>query len=177
MPDKMLFLLGMALCALTPQEETQLKELAALYAQIDNLSQKAPLNINKITLLTAPAEGRGIYQELRGPAHSEELYLYAQLQNHTIREVEPERYEIHLSSDIAIYDEDGTLLVQDRGFGRSHFFAKTKHRETYVNIAIRAHGIPDGRYTLKLTVTDILSGKKANASVPFAVQLDRGPNV
>ncbi len=170
MLSSILLILSLSAATYTPEEQAALNELATLYQKLDELSAKAPLFINKIVLLKEPAEGRGIYQEIRGPIHSDELYLYAQIQNHTIKPDNHGQFEINLVSDIAILDPAGEVLVQDRGFGRSHFFAKTKHRETYINIAVRAFGIPNGKYRLKLTITDILSGKKAAAEIPFTVQ-------
>ena len=153
-------------------------ELSAAAAELRTISQEvekqAPLEIVDARILYKPAEGLGIYKPLPlGRVMGDELYIYAQLRQHNLRQ-KGNRWELHLVSDLIILDENGAELARDEGFGESRFSARAEHRDTFVNIAVRAVGLPDGDYRVRLVIHDRIGKKSAQVEMPFT-RLARQP--
>lgn len=133
------------------------------------LAEKAPLKISDAQVLLEPADGLGMYKKApNGVVHQNEVYLYAQVQNHCLKKT-PKGFELYLVSDLIVFDSQGNELVRDVGFGTSRFEAAVPHRDTFVNIAVRATGLPQGKYRVRLLIHDRIGNKKDHADVWFEV--------
>jgi hypothetical protein len=55
-------------------------------------------------------------------------------------------------------------------FGESRFRARAAHRDTFVNIALRVHGLPAGKYRIVLVVHDEIGHKKGSVEIPFVMR-------
>ena len=69
-------------------------------------------------------------------------------------------------SDLLVLDSQGNELAQDLGFGTSEFTAKTEHRDTFVNIALKATGLPPGPYVFRLIIHDKIGNKRGQVDIP-----------
>jgi hypothetical protein len=130
---------------------------------------KAPLEVVDVQLLGAPPEGLGMYTPLpdaraRGP----EVYLYAQVRNHGLRETHG-FFELHLVSELVIYDASGAELARDTNFGESRFTARVPHRDTFVVIALRPAGLPSGEYRVQLVLHDEIGKKSGKGETRLVV--------
>lgn len=141
----------------------QARELEAAVAA------RAPLGVSSGRLLTRPAEGLGIYEEAKGGlVRGEEMFFYAEVRHYGLRPVD-KRFLLHLRSDIIVLDEAGQELARDEGFGESRFTARARHRDTFVNIAVRATGLPRGKYRMRLVIHDKIGGKRGQVEIPFGI--------
>ena len=143
--------------------------IAAAVRELDRAAAAlAPLEVFDGQALSSPAEGLGIYDPLpNGITRNEEIYLYAQVQNHTVRPLPGGWLELHLVSDLIILDANGAELARDMAFGESRFSARAIHRDTFVNIALRVKGLPSGNYRARLVVRDLPTGRVGQVEIPF----------
>jgi hypothetical protein len=131
------------------------------------LADKAPLEVTDGQALAEPASGLGIYHRLAdGVVRQSELYLYAQVRNHGVRQVTA-GHELHLVSDLIVLDALGNELARDDAFGESRFVARAVPRDTFVNIALRVTGLDAGAYVARLVVHDRIGGKSRSVDIPF----------
>jgi hypothetical protein len=131
------------------------------------LSALAPLELGDAQVLVEPAAGLGIYTPLPGGvARQAELYLYAQVRNHGLRQLAG-GWELHLVSDLVVLDEEGNELARDEGFGESRFVARAPPRDTFVSIALRVTGLPSGSYRVRLVMHDRVGKKSQSVEIPF----------
>lgn len=133
------------------------------------LASVAPLRLCDGQVLVAPPAGLGMYEVApKGVIRGDELYLYVQVQQHTLR---PERggFELSLASDLVLLGADGAELARDADLGRSAFWAKAAHRDTFVVVALRVKGLAAGAYRARWTVRDTLGGKHATIELPFTM--------
>lgn len=146
-------------------------DAAKLSRQIDaRIAKDAPLEVFDGRALAAPAQGLGIYHELPdGVVRGDDLYVYAQIRGHSLREIEA-WHELHLVSDLVVLDAEGGELARDTAFGESKFRSRAAHRDTFVNIAVRVHGLPGGKYRIRLVVHDRIGGKDGSVEIPFAIR-------
>ncbi|MBJ80157.1 MAG: hypothetical protein CMH60_02450 [Myxococcales bacterium] len=143
-------------------------EALAITRQLeDSLVQRAHLEVKNGKVLAEPPAGLGMYKELPGGLVKEaEIYLYAEVENHRIRE-KGGNYEIHLVSDLFVLDAQGNELARDEAFGESRFSAKTRHEKTFVLIALKSAGLPTGNYTMRLLVHDKIGNKSSQIDIPL----------
>jgi hypothetical protein len=133
-------------------------------------SLAAPLEVFDGQALSAPPEGLGIFDPLpSGIARNEEIFLYAQVRNHTPRPLAGGWFELHLVSDLIVLDADGNELARDMAFGESKFTARAEHRDTFVAIALRVKGLPKGSYRVRLVVHDQASGRAGQVEISFSM--------
>jgi len=134
------------------------------------VSQHAPLEVVDGRALLAPAAGLGVYRPLpqntlRGP----EIFLYAQVRNHGQRVV-ANGFEQHLVTDLEVLGETGESLVRDNAFGVSRFTSRVRHRDTYINVALKAAGLPSGKFTMRLHLRDRVGKKQGQIDIPLVVR-------
>jgi len=145
--------------------------LARVRALESELAQKAALEVADGRLLRAPAAAFGVYEPAPGNiVAGKEIYLYATVRNFGSRSLPDGTYELHLVSDLVILDAVGAELARDTGFGESRFAAHTPHRDTFVNIAVAAKGLPPGDYRARLVIHDRVLGKQGEVEVPLHVR-------
>ena len=144
-------------------EKGRWSDAAELAYRLERLAAaRAPLRIVDLQVLATPPDGLGLYSApYGGKIGGAEVYLYAQVRNHTLRQVAG-RHQLHLVSDLVVLDAQGKELARDEALGESRFAARTAHRDTFVVIALRTRGLPVGRYQLKLILHDVLGGKEAS---------------
>lgn len=133
------------------------------------LASVAPLRLFDGQVLVAPPAGLGMYEAApKGAIGGDELFLYAQVQQHMLR---PSRggYELSLASDLVLLGAAGEELARDEDLGRSAFWAKAAHRDTFVVVALRVKGLAAGPYRARWTVRDTLGGKQATIELPFTM--------
>lgn len=148
------------------QNESLLGAHKALYSLERQIAAQAPLEVSDGQLLRAPAAGLGIYTPApKNQIIQDEIFLYAHIRNHVSEKVLG-GYRIHLVSDLLVLDSQGNELAQDRGFGTSEFTAKTEHRDTFVNIALKATGLPPGPYVFRLIIHDKIGNKRGQVDIP-----------
>lgn len=145
-------------------------EASALARSIEaHIAQMAPLEVFDGQALKEPAMGLGIYERLDdGLVAGEELFLYAQVRNHGLQ-AKKNGYELVLVSDLIVLDAKGKELARDEGFGESRFTAHARHRDAFVNIALRAKGLPSGKYIARLVVHDRIKRSSGRVDIPFAM--------
>ena len=152
-------------------KQRQWAEAAHLGRRIEMLAGiRAPLELVDVAILNAPAEGLGLYSPaFKGEVRGDELYLYAQVRNHGVREVHG-FFELHLVSDIVILDGKGKEIARDEGFGESRFSSRVPHRDTFVMIALRVKGLSAGNYRIRLKLHDKVGKKESQRDVPFMIR-------
>ena len=145
--------------------------LAAAARDLDRAaSLLAPLEVLDGQALSTPPAGLGLYDPLpNGVVRSEEIYLYAQVRNHTRRSLPGGWYELHLVSDLVMLDASGNEIARDTAFGESRFTARAEHRDTFIAIALRVKGLPAGAYRVRLVVHDEPSGRVGQTEIPFSM--------
>jgi hypothetical protein len=146
------------------------KARAAAQALEAVIARLSPLEIVECVPLAGPPEGLGMYHPLvLGEVKGEELWLYAQVRNHGMRQVAG-FWELHLVSDLVIFDGQGKEIARDVGFGESRFNARAEQRDTFVVIALRTKGLPKGDYRARLILHDRIGQKDAQADVAFHIK-------
>jgi hypothetical protein len=172
--------LMLLLAAAPPTDLTQLyrehaaagrwREAAAEARKLETAAaQKAPLEIPDIQLLAAPPEGLGMYTPLAdGVARGKEVYLYAQVRNHGMREALG-FFELHLVSELVFFDAEGTEVARDKSFGESRYAARVPQRDTFVVIALSPKGLPSGAYRIQLVLHDEIGKKEGTGEVRLKV--------
>lgn len=134
------------------------------------LAARAPLEIVDIQVLGGPPQGLGMYTPLfKGQVRGEEVFIYAQVRNHGLREVHG-HYELHLATQLVILGEQGKELAREDNFGESRFSARTPHRDTFVVLALRTKGLATGTYRARVTLRDKVGEKQATEEVTFSIR-------
>jgi hypothetical protein len=133
------------------------------------VAQRAPLEVTDGQVIIGPPAGLGMYEPVPGGiVKQDELFLYAQVRNHVLRQ-STRGFELHLVSDLIVIDAKGEELARDQAFAESRYTARVPHRDTFVVIALRSRGLPSGHYRMRVVVTDRIGGSSGQVDIPLQI--------
>jgi hypothetical protein len=161
-----------ALSAATGQETVEPGALAHhLGSAVETLEAFAPLRINDLHLCRK-VNGFGSYEVIEGPAlrAGQPLLVYCEM---TGLAYEPGAgsFRSRLSSQVEVVPAGGGEPVMSQPLGTAEDDCRHPRRDYYVNyrLVLPARMAP-GAYTLRLTQTDLISGRAASSDVSFSVE-------
>ncbi|MBU4563223.1 MAG: hypothetical protein KKE29_00720 [Proteobacteria bacterium] len=137
-----------------------------------NIWQKTPLYIRKFLLTATKASSYGVYQERADNVYSaakDTILLYVEPVGYRITENAQGLYEFGFTSDLAILDTKGNILVGKENFMAVNFKSHTFNREIFLNITVNIGGLPPGDYFLGLRIKDT-GGQSTPLRVPITFQ-------
>ena len=99
---------------------------------------------------------------------TEELFIYIEPANVFISTQEG-RYEIWITQDIFLLDEEGELLLEKTNAVSAHFNTATPILDLYLPNTLYMSTLPVGEYTYKAVLHDVLRGTTATETIDFEV--------
>jgi hypothetical protein len=78
-------------------------------------------------------------------------------------------FRISLDTDVEIRSPGGLILAKSEDFARLEWTGATRNRTFTARISIDMPDLKPGDYELRLTVTDAVSEKTANITLPFSI--------
>jgi len=136
------------------------------------LREKAPLKIENIALATNVYQF-SVYDKRESSvfAPDEPVLIYSEVRNFTSEKIGEELWIIRLSADVQILDVDDILILEQKDFATLEFNVKTPRlSDLMLYPTVTLEGAPSGDYKIKIIVTDVPSGKKADLVVPISIR-------
>ncbi|TKJ44936.1 hypothetical protein CEE35_05980 [Candidatus Aerophobetes bacterium Ae_b3b] len=99
---------------------------------------------------------------------TEEVLVYAEPANY-FTNTQGERYEIWLTLDMIVFDENGEVLLEKTDALSAHFNTATPILDISFPLTIYLNTVPVGKYTFKVVLHDVLRDTEANKTVDFEV--------
>lgn len=167
--NRVLAALSSATSAETPDEPALAHHLSAAVASLEAF---APLQINALTLCRK-VQGFGNYQPLGRQAirAGQQLLLYCEMEGLKYEEGEG-AFRTRLSSRVEVVPAGGGEAVWSLEFGADEDLCRRRRRDYYVDYLFVLPGgstLTPGQYGLRLTQTDLVSGRSVASSVAFQV--------
>ncbi|MBA7710324.1 hypothetical protein ES703_119264 [subsurface metagenome] len=137
-----------------------------------DLREKAPLKIEN-TALVNEIHQFGMYDERENSVFvpGETILIYSELRNFTSETIGEKLYAIRINEDIQILDVEDNLIFEQKKFVSVELTFKTRGvTDLMLENTITLDGLPSGNYKIKITVTDIPSGKKVDFVVPISIR-------
>jgi hypothetical protein len=141
-----------------------------LSAAVDTLESYTPMQIRVLTLCRK-VDGYGRYESLESPnIHVGKPFLiYCELDGLRYEENE-EGFRSRLSSRVEVVPTSGGAPVWSEAHPTAEDLCRRRRRDYYANYrVVLPPTIPPGEYALRLTQTDLLSGKSVASSVDLHV--------
>jgi hypothetical protein len=136
----------------------------------DALRALTPLQIPTLALCRR-VDGYGAYEPLppRLPAQREKgVVLYCEIEGFFSRLGDRRLWETRLSQEVWLYDGQGQAVWHDSSITVD--VSRHRRRDFFIARIIHFPGtLAEGQYTLKVALTDSLSGKVAEAALPLQV--------
>ena len=139
---------------------------SALLAIWDEL----PLTVRNATFTAGPATGYGAYPAREGASFSagETVNVYAEVLGYGFAEKDGLQAAA-IDADLFLVSEDGRTLARQDKFLSLDFAGTEKRLETYLSFQTSLSGFPAGAYALEVRLTDNVSGKVAEFSLPLTL--------
>ena len=136
------------------------------------LREKAPLRIENIALVTEIYEfGNYDKRENSVFAPGESILIYSELRNFTSQKIGEELWRVCFNEDFQLLDVDDSLIFEKKDFATYELHFKTPPLTgLLLQNTLSLSGLPSGDYKLKIVVTDVPSGKKADLVVPISIR-------
>ncbi len=99
---------------------------------------------------------------------TEELLIYIEPAN-VFTSTQEGRYEIWITQDIFLFDEEGELLLEKRDAISAHFNTAIPILDLYLPNTLYMSTLPIGKYTYEAVLHDVLRGTTATKSIDFEV--------
>lgn len=147
------------------------KGIAALVDLADHLRPAAPLQIPTMAICTR-VDGFGVYDTLT-PQQLSDLresgfVLYCELQGFASRQQE-QNWETRLAQQISLIDAGGQTVWRDQP-NTIVDLCRRQRRDFYIARIIHLpEDLPEGKYTLRMTLEDQLTGRKTQADLPLQI--------
>ncbi len=136
------------------------------------LREKAPLEIENIALATNVYQF-SVYDKRESSvfAPDEPILIYCEVKNFTSEKMGEELWIIRLSADVQILDVDDNLILEQKDLVTLEFNVKTPRlSDLMLYPTVTLGGAPSGDYKIKIIVTDVPSGKKADLVIPISIR-------
>ncbi|MBA7699732.1 hypothetical protein ES703_108432 [subsurface metagenome] len=136
------------------------------------LREKAPLKIENTALVTEIYQF-GMYDKRENSvfAPDEPILIYSEVRNFTSKKIGEELHAIRLNEDLQLLDVDNNLIIEQKEFGTVELnFRSLRVSDLFLRNTVTLSGLPSGDYKLKIIVTDVPSGKKADLVIPISIR-------
>jgi len=151
-------------------EQTKEKLILELKDDIIKIQNQDDLGFRNFTLCSKIIT-MGQYVALPEPkvkVGTEELLIYIEPAN-VFTSTQEGRYEIWITQDILLLDEEGELLLEKTDAVSAHFNTSTPILDLYLPNTLYMSTLPVGKYTYKAVLHDVLKGTTATKTIDFEV--------
>ena len=151
-------------------EQTKEKLVLELKDDIIKIQNQGDLGFRNFTLCSKIIT-MGQYVALPEPkvkVGTEELLIYIEPAN-VFTSTQEGRYEIWITQDILLLDEEGELLLEKTDAVSAHFNTSTPILDLYLPNTLYMSTLPVGKYTYKAVLHDVLKGTTATKTIDFKV--------
>lgn len=128
--------------------------------------EKAPLTLNNIVLIDEPGTSYSVYKVRENNRYSSQdpIYIYCEPIGYKFKE-SAGLYELGVTADAEIFNEDGNLVAQQKEFGRFTYQAHQPIMEFALSLTVTLTNFDPGKYSIKIIAHDINSDKIGENSV------------
>jgi len=136
------------------------------------LREKASLKIENTALVTEIYQF-GMYDKRENSifAPDEPILIYSEVRNFTSKKIDEELYAIRINEDLQLLDVDDNLIIEQKEFVTVELnFRSLRVSDLFLQNTITLSGLPSGDYKIRIIVTDVPSGKKADFVVPISIR-------
>lgn len=151
-------------------EQTNEELILKLKEDIIRIQNQGKLGFRNFTLCSKIIT-MGHYVALPEPkvkVGTEELLIYIEPAN-VFTSTQEGRYEIWITQDIFLVDEEGELLLEKTDAISAHFNTATPILDLYLPNTLYMSTLPVGEYTYKAVLHDVLRGTTATKTIDFEV--------
>jgi len=151
-------------------EQTNEELILKLKEDIIRIQNQGKLGFRNFTLCSKIIT-MGHYVALPEPKvkiGTEELLIYIEPAN-VFTSTQEGRYEIWITQDIFLLDEEGELLLEKTDAISAHFNTATPILDLYLPNTLYMSTLPVGEYTYKAVLHDVLRGTTATKTIDFEV--------
>jgi hypothetical protein len=133
------------------------------------LGEQAPLRILNLAFCTQVVS-YGVYTPFAKDVFKpgQQVLLYAEIENF-ISERTPRGHHTRLAASYQIFDSRGDRRAEHQ-FAPTEEHCHNRRRDYFLRYFLEIPQLPDGRYTLKLSIEDLLGQKVGESSLEFDVQ-------
>jgi len=151
-------------------EEGNYEKILKLKDEIVKIQNQGELGFRNFTLCSKIITF-GHYVALPEPkvkVGTEEVLVYTEPANY-FTNTQGERYEIWLTLDMIVLDENGEVLLEKTDALSAHFNTATPILDIFFPLTIYLNAVPVGKYTFKVVLHDVLRDTEANKTVDFEI--------
>ncbi|MCA1685732.1 MAG: hypothetical protein LC745_07035 [Planctomycetia bacterium] len=116
-------------------------------------------------------DGFGHYEPVEAPSvrKGQPLLIYCEMVGLRY-EADQDRFRSRLTSEVEILPAGGGPVLWSEALGTAEDLCRRRRRDYYVNYRIVVPAkVGPGSYTLRLSQTDVVSGRTVSAGLPFSV--------
>jgi hypothetical protein len=130
-----------------------------------------PLTIRNATFTAGPATGYGAWPAREGSSFTagETVNVYAEVLGYGFAEKDGLQ-SAAIDADLFLVSADGRTLARQDKFLTLSFAGKEKRLETFFSFQTSLTGFPPGEYRLEVRLTDSVSGKTGEFTLPLALR-------
>jgi hypothetical protein len=131
---------------------------------------QSPLMVRNQTFVSEEPSGYGMYKSSPDADFDavEPVGVYCEVLGYTVQE-SGGNFKISLGADFEVLDAEERVLGGQDDFGTYQVDAKTFITEYSIYFTFNLRGLPQGDYTLRVTVKDRLSSKTTQFDLPFSI--------
>lgn len=148
-----------------------IEDWAKAEEQVQAAWDKLPLTPRKITFITEPPAGYGIYNIRLSNVFkpTEKIITYFEPIGYAWKKLPSGLYEIGLTGDIAVKSADGKVLWEKKGFAQNTLQGYNPAREFMMHYTLTLNNATAGRYVVAYTLTDVNNGKTTSFEQDFTI--------
>ncbi|SMF41595.1 hypothetical protein SAMN06265365_11337 [Tistlia consotensis] len=149
-------------------------DAAAFEAARDALIRTAariPFGFRKALFVQGAPQGFGIYRPRRDTVFATDEPLIAYVEPIGVAWTQADgANHAEFVVDFELQLPDGRIAAGQRGFGNFKFRSQERNLEIFAHLTLNLTGAPAGRYLLRYTFHDKVSGEDASVELPFEVR-------
>ncbi|MBD9372062.1 hypothetical protein IB238_05380 [Rhizobium sp. ARZ01] len=130
-----------------------------------------PFSIGKVTFVTDPPEGYGMYSPRPTSTYKpgEPLISYVEPVGLSWRSIDGGKVEAQFTVDLELLNNKGDTLAEQKAFGSFTFRGFVRNQEVFAKLTLNVEGPPAGDYVLRYRFRDALSGAVALSDQSFSI--------
>jgi hypothetical protein len=162
---------GLLLLPLAARAETSLSSYDVVRGALLSLWSELPLTARNATLTEGPATGYGSFTPATDNsfAADEPIHVYVEVLGYGWRDKGEGNVAIELDADLQLISADGVTLARQDKFLSTEMVSREMRLETFLAFEANLSGFAAGDYRLSYRLTDRVTGKSTEFSLPISI--------
>lgn len=139
-----------------------------------SLWNKSPLSFRKVLWVADPPMGFGVYNPRKTNVYKagDKMIVYCEpigIDSKWVGGMDG-AWQYEFALDLTVKTKDGRQVYSQANIGKHEGVSRVRTRQLMCRVDITLTNIPDGEYTVEVTLRDSASGKHGMFSLPFVIE-------